>query len=125
MLKDERNLFRYIHQSIVELCDHLGLATEIRISSEIDIDHGLKSQDKVLALCKALNADTYINAIGGLDLYRREDFAAEHVSLKFIKAKPFEYPQFAGQTVPWLSIIDVLCSTPSMWFKTALPMVMK
>lgn len=108
VLNEERNLFRYIYQSIVELCSHLGLATEIRISSEIDIDHDLKSQDKVLAICNALGADSYINAIGGLELYRHEDFAAQDVALQFIKAKPFEYPQFAGQTVQWLSIADVL-----------------
>lgn len=109
---DERHLFRYIHQSITELCDHLGLATEIRISSEIDIDHDLKSQDKVLALCKALGADSYINAIGGLELYCREDFGLQGVELQFIRAKPFEYAQFAGPTVPWLSIIDVLMFNP-------------
>ena len=108
VLNEERNLFRYILQSIVELCGHLGLPTEIRLSSEIDIDHGLKSQDKVLAICNALGADCYINAIGGLELYRHEDFAAQDVALQFIKAKPFEYPQFAGKTVQWLSIADVL-----------------
>ena len=109
---DERNLFRYIHQSIEELCDHLGLTTEIRISSAIDIDHDLKSQEKVLALCKALGADSYINAIGGLELYRCEDFGLQGVELQFIRAKPFEYPQFASPIVPWLSIIDVLMFNP-------------
>lgn len=109
---EERNLFGYIYHSIVELCAHLGLATEIRISSEIAIDHDLKSQDKVLALCNALGADEYINPIGGLDLYRREDFAARNVALQFIKAKPFDYPQFGGPTVPWLSILDVLMFNP-------------
>jgi hypothetical protein len=108
VLNEERNLFRYIHQSIVELCCHLGLETEIRISSEIDINHDLKSQDKVLAICNALGADTYINAIGGRELYRHEDFAAQDVALQFIKAKPFEYPQFGGEAVQWLSIADVL-----------------
>jgi hypothetical protein len=108
VLSDERNLFRYIHRSLVELCGYLGLETEIRISSEIDINHDLKSQDKVLAICNALGADSYVNAIGGLELYRREDFAAQDVALQFIKAKSFEYPQFAGPTVQWLSIADVL-----------------
>jgi len=108
ILNEERNLFRYIHQSIVEICGHLGLTTAIRISSEIDINHDLKSQDKVLAICKALDAVSYINAIGGLELYRCEDFAEQNVALHFIQAKPFEYPQFAGQAVQWLSIADVL-----------------
>jgi len=108
ILNEERNLFRYIHQSIVEICVHLGLTTAIRISSEIDINHDLKSQDKVLAICNALDAESYINAIGGLELYRYEDFAEQNVALHFIQTKPFEYPQFAGQAVQWLSIVDVL-----------------
>lgn len=109
---EENNLFRYIYQSIIDLCDHLDLKTEIRISSDIDVDHDLKSQDRVLALCQALGADRYINAIGGVDLYRREDFAAQGIELQFIKSMPFDYPQFVGATVPWLSIVDILMFNP-------------
>lgn len=109
---EERNLFRYIHHSIVELCTHLGIATEIRISSKIAIDHELKAQDKVLALCRALGADTYINATGGQALYERADFSAQGVTLKFIKSKPFEYIQFGAPFVPWLSVADVLMFNP-------------
>lgn len=105
---EERNLFRYIYNSIAEVCAYLGMATEICISSEIEIDHGLKSQDKVIALCQKLGADTYINAIGGTELYDREVFGAAGVELKFLRAKPFEYSQFGAPFVPWLSIIDVM-----------------
>ena len=109
---DEVNLFHYIHHSIVQLCEHLGIKTEIRISSEILIDHKLKGQEKVLALCKAAGADTYINTIGGLELYAKSDFRSQGVDLQFIKARPFEYAQFGAQFVPWLSIVDVLMFNP-------------
>jgi hypothetical protein len=105
---EDNNLFRYIHHSIVKTCASLGIETEIRIATSIDIDHDLKSQDKVLALCKATGADTYINPIGGTELYSREEFRARSVELKFIKAKPLEYPQLGAPFVPWLSIVDVL-----------------
>jgi hypothetical protein len=39
---DERNLFRFLHHSIVKTCEHLGIATEIRISSDIHVAPGLK-----------------------------------------------------------------------------------
>ena len=55
-----------------------------------------------------MGADTYINAIGGTELYLREDFEAHGIELKFIKSRPFEYPQFGAPFVPWLSIVDVL-----------------
>jgi hypothetical protein len=109
---EERNLFGYIHHSIVEMCAHLGINTEIRRSSEIAFDQRLKSQDKVLALCRALGAKTYINPIGGTELYGREDFSAQGIKLEFIKSKAFEYVQFGAPFVPWLSIVDVLMFNP-------------
>jgi len=109
---EDANLFRYIHHSIVRLCEHLGIKTEIRISSEITIDHELKGQDKVLALCKAAGADTYINTIGGVELYAKDDFRIQGIDLQFIKARPFEYAQFGAPFVPWLSIVDVLMFNP-------------
>ena len=109
---EDVNLFGFIHHSIVRTCEHLGIGTEIRVSSEIAIDHDLKGQDKVLALCRAVGANTYVNAIGGLELYERSDFAAQGIALKFIKARPFEYPQFGGAFIPWLSIVDVLMFNP-------------
>lgn len=109
---EEANLFRYLHHSIVRICDHLDIRTEISISSGIAIDHELKSQDKVLALCAATGASTYVNAIGGVDLYSREAFNERGIELKFIRSLPFEYPQFGAPFVPWLSIIDVMMFNP-------------
>lgn len=108
----ERNLFRFIHHAIVMVCRHLGLETEIRVSSDFAVDPDLKGQDKVLALCRAAGADVYINAIGGTELYTPQAFAEHDVELRFIRSKPFEYEQFGAPFVPWLSIIDVLMFNP-------------
>lgn len=104
----ENNLSTFLHQSIIKTCGHLGITTEIRVSSSIAIDHSLKNEDKVLALCSALGASTYINAIGGMDLYSKETFKEKGFDLRFIQSRPFDYAQFGGEFVPWLSIIDVL-----------------
>ena len=72
------------------------------------INHELKAQEKVIALCEAMRADKYINSIGGTELYSREEFLARGIELQFIKPKPFEYVQFNAPMVPWLSVIDVL-----------------
>ncbi|HCZ17208.1 MAG TPA: WbqC family protein [Accumulibacter sp.] len=109
---DQANLFRYLHHSLVRTCEHLGIGTSIRVSSGIAIDHRLKGQAKVLALCTALGASTYVNAIGGIDLYSREAFRERDLDLRFIRSKPFEYPQLGDAFVPWLSIIDVLMFNP-------------
>jgi len=108
----ETNLFQFLHHSLVKTCVHLGITTAIRVSSGVAIDHKLKNQDKVLALCEAVGAHTYVNAIGGQELYSMETFRAKKVELKFIRSKPFEYAQFGAPFVPWLSIIDVMMFNP-------------
>jgi hypothetical protein len=102
------NLFHFLHHSIARICEHLGITTEIRVSSSVAIDHELKSQDKVLALCNAVNANTYINAIGGMELYAKEPFQKHGIDLQFIRSEALEYPQLGNAFVPWLSIIDVM-----------------
>jgi hypothetical protein len=117
---EDASLFRFLHHSIVKTCEHLGITTEIRISSGIAIDHDLKNQDKVLALCEAVGASTYVNAIGGMDLYFKETFQEKGLDLNFIQSKPFEYAQFGDAFVPWLSIIDVMMFNPLDTIKTCI-----
>lgn len=112
MSHPDLNLFQYLRHSIVETCAHLGIHTPIETSSHIDIDHGLKAQDKVLALCRAKGAQTYINSIGGLELYSKDAFQRAGLELKFLKSRAFEYPQFGAPFVPWLSIVDVMMFNP-------------
>lgn len=116
----DANLFRYLYNSIVTICRHLGITTKITISSDIAIDHDLKSQDKVLALCEATGASTYVNAIGGFELYSKETFRESGIELNFIKSKPFEYPQLVEPFIPWLSIIDVMMFNPLNVIKSRL-----
>lgn len=102
------NLFQYIYNSVQRICAYLNINTEIVISSSLSIDHSLKGQDKVLAICKELQATDYINAIGGQELYNKEDFKKENIGLHFLSTNPIEYKQFKNEFVPWLSILDVM-----------------
>ena len=109
---EDTNLFHFLHHSIVKTCEHLGITTQIKVSSDIAIDHDLQNQDKVLGLCEATGASAYVNAIGGMELYSKETFREKGIALKFIQSKPFEYPQFGDAFEPWLSIIDVMMFNP-------------
>jgi hypothetical protein len=108
VMYEDNNLFRYIYNAIIKICMHLDIKTKICVSSEIPIDHALKSQDKVIALCKAFNATTYINVSGGIDLYNKDDFMRCGINLQFLKPNDILYSQFAMPFTPWLSIIDLL-----------------
>lgn len=105
---NDRNLFLYLFNSLTTICGYLDITTEFIVSSTLAIDHTLKSEEKVLALCKNIGATHYINPIGGLSLYSKEIFGQNNMELAFIKSNNIEYPQFKNDFVPWLSIIDVL-----------------
>jgi hypothetical protein len=109
-----RNLFEYIHGSVLEVCRYLGIGARILPSStiDVDVDVTLKGDQRVLALCKATGASVYVNAIGGQKLYSREEFSVRGVELKFLRSHAFTYPQFGDAFVPWLSIIDVMMFNP-------------
>jgi hypothetical protein len=108
LLNNETNLFKYIYFSVKEICNVLKIHTEIVISSELDIDHSLKAQDKVIAICQHCGADVYINAIGGMELYSKDIFNQNGIELKFIRTGDVYYRQFENEFIPWLSILDVL-----------------
>ena len=103
-----RNLFEYLHHSLVTIAGYLEITTPIVVSSTVAIDHGLKSESKVLALCEALGANRYLNPAGGRDLYSTSTFAEHGVELRFIRSRPIVYRQYDNPFVPSLSIADVM-----------------
>lgn len=107
-LFENQNLFEFIFNSILVLKKHLEIETDIIISSNIDIDHTLKSSDKVKAIVKKQKGNIYINPIGGLELYNKSDFQKNGIDLFFLKTTDFTYNQYNDDFIKFLSIIDVL-----------------
>lgn len=108
VLNNEENLFDYIYYSIKKICEYLKIDTKIKISSSVDINHLLKAEERVIAICKKINADNYINAIGGRELYDKSEFEKLGINLNFIKTGEICYKQFENEFIPGLSIIDVM-----------------
>lgn len=106
---EEENLFNYIFYAIKSILEYMEIDTELIISSHVDIDHNLRAEDKVLAICKNLAATEYINPIGGIELYSKEVFAQNNIELGFIQMNSdCIYKQFLDEFIPGLSILDVL-----------------
>ncbi|MAW32970.1 MAG: hypothetical protein CMK56_01020 [Proteobacteria bacterium] len=106
------NLFDFLKNSLDKTLSHLGIENRLLISSQVEIDHSSKAEKKIIALCKALNEQRYINPIGGLNLYDKKEFIKEGIELSFIRSKDVEYVQFANSYIPSLSIIDVMMFNP-------------
>lgn len=115
---EDTNLFGFLLHLIMRTCGYLNISTEIRSSSGIAINHDLKKQDKVIALCSTVGSNIYVNPIGGKDLYLKNEFHKKGIELKFIQSKKIEYSQLGDAFVPWLSIIDVIMFNPLDKIKT-------
>ncbi len=105
---EDYNVSTFNLNSIKQICKYLDINTKFLNSSDIKKDGNLKRQDKVLEIVEILNANTYINAIGGKMLYSKEKFKERNVDLFFIETNVKGYKQFSQKFVENLSIIDVL-----------------
>ena len=105
---ESSNLFEFIYNSIMKVSRYIGLNTNIVISSSIDMDHNLKCEKRVIEICRRMEGDIYINPIGGVELYNKEDFFKQNIKLKFLKSNDIVYNQYDNEFIPNLSIIDVM-----------------
>lgn len=108
LTNSEKNLATYVGSSIQKILKYLQIDTNIHYSSQIEKNCILRGQNKVIDICNRLNANHYINAIGGQDLYNRNAFKVHNIELNFIKTNFPYYKQFKNEFVPRLSIIDVM-----------------
>ena len=95
-------------KSVIEISNYLDLDTEFDVSSKNYGNAHLSGQDRVLDICQKENANTYINPIGGIELYSKDIFSERNIELMFISARKTIYKQFTSDFTPFLSIIDVL-----------------
>jgi hypothetical protein len=95
--------------STIHVANYLKLNTNFEVSSIKYADtKGLERAQRLIEICKINNANTYINAVGGKDLYDKLFFKKYNIDLAFIKPREICYHQYKNDFVPWLSIIDVL-----------------
>ena len=71
---EERNLADFLEHSIHCVCDYLGITTKFIRSSSIPGNSELKREYRIYDQCRYVGADTYINAIGGRELYDFDQF---------------------------------------------------
>ena len=102
------NLFEFIFNSIEKVRNALGIKTPLVISSSVQFLRELKGEQKVISICKARRGDVYINPIGGLNLYKKENFKKESIELLFLRTSNIKYKQFGYEFINNLSIIDVM-----------------
>ncbi len=76
----ETSISKINQLAIKEVCAYLDIQTQIVSSTQYE---KLPGKTRILNICRKEHATRYINAIGGKELYHREDFGP--VELRFLK----------------------------------------
>lgn len=119
ILKPDFNLLHELNfHSLKEICRFMDIQTtliskrtyfeELEEQLENQISKEKRMEKRIIDICKTEGATTYINAIGGKELYKSQPFTKNSIDLKFIKTLEYTYPQNTHLFHPNLSIIDML-----------------
>ncbi|MFJ4145496.1 WbqC family protein [Pseudomonas sp. NPDC089734] len=104
----QQNLALYTEHSIRELCAYLQIITPILRGSDLKLVSCVDKQDRVINISHLFSATTFLNPIGGMELYDRDHFARNGLLIRFFRMNQVTYKQGAHPFVANLSIIDVL-----------------
>lgn len=81
---NSENLFEYIIFSLKEMSKEIEVDPEKIIpSSSLGDFSNYKGQERVIKICNSLNADVYINPMGGKTLYSKNAFEDNGIILQF------------------------------------------
>ena len=108
VLNGEVNLTEYIKNSLEQICAYLEIDMQFILSSKLKKNHDLRGIDRALEICRVMNAEIFINPIGGINLYDKNVFAAKGITIYFLKTNEIKYKQFGKEFISSLSIIDVM-----------------
>ncbi|WP_160724017.1 WbqC family protein [Bacillus sp. USDA818B3_A] len=85
----------------------LEIKTPIIRSSELEGIPGQKGE-KIVNICKALNATVYLSGTGAKTYNDEKEFEKNQIRLVYQEFVPPVYPQLWGEFIPNLSVIDLL-----------------
>lgn len=114
----EDNIGDYNKFLIKYLIEYLDIDTELIFDNskyynfEYEISNLIedknKKMERIIYICNLEKADTYINPIGGVNVYNKNYFKKQGIDLFFIKTHEYYYKQNSYKFFKNLSIIDVL-----------------
>ena len=84
----------------------LGIGTKTLLSSELGVTS--KSSDRILDICKALGADTYVSGALGTNYLDLGDFGDAGIAVRFQHVSHPVYRQRFGPFMPNMSALDLL-----------------
>lgn len=98
---------------ILFISGKFGITPKIVYSSALKLES--KSEQKIIDICKALNAKEYYSGRGAMAYQDEENFSKEGIKLIYDTFTPVEYPQLDGQFQKNVSVLDFLMNHGYNW----------
>ena len=110
--KEWNNIFDLNFEMIKQVLRWLDIKVEIVIESELRVSG--QPTERLVKICKKLDADTYISGIGGKRYLDEKLFEKNKIIIKYQNYNPIRYLQHMSESfIPNLSIIDLLANVGS------------
>ena len=93
--------------SVRIICDVLQIDVDLKVSSEYPTC-GLTGSDRILSLCKSVNASNYLNLPSGVHLYDKTNFKKSGIDLVFLKYDAETFARMMSPDGMPLSILDTV-----------------
>lgn len=90
------------------MAELLGIERETLRASALGI--GGSGWERVLAICRRLEATRYVSGLGGLDYLDHEAFEAAGVAVEYMDYDLSPYPQLHGPFEPYVTALDTLAN---------------
>lgn len=88
------------------------LAGKLEISTRLVPESSLhvagEETDRIINICQALGADTYVSGKSGRDYLDEEKFVKANLQLQYHDFQHPVYPQLYGKFLPYMSVVDLL-----------------
>ncbi|UOO37554.1 WbqC family protein [Oscillospiraceae bacterium CM] len=107
------NIARLNEAVIVRFSHEFGFDTAFLQSSQLHIR--TKKEQRVIDLCRAVGADTYLSGNGAQVYQTLAHFSENGVQLTYSAYTPFEYPQLWGSFIENLSVLDYVMNCGFNW----------
>ncbi len=105
--KEWKFLFDLDFETTKKTIDWLGLKIEIVKESELHVKG--QSTERLVNVCNAVGADTYVAGKGSKNYMEEKLFQKNNLKIEYQNYVPMQYPQrFTDVFVPDLSIIDMI-----------------
>jgi hypothetical protein len=111
-LETEKDFTSVVHFSLEKCFSKLGIRTQIRRISELNLESDMDAQSRIIAATARTGATRYLNMIGGAELYNAQDFQAAGLDLGFVAPVLTPYEQAGAPFIPGLSILDLIAHLP-------------